>query len=162
MKATTSVLLLALVCSARPSFGLTRSCKWSVPTIPVFLNSSSFEARGFGAQEALQQLTNAMNVWNSEGQAAVRLVYGGDTTATSRSAGRITVWADTSAGCVIGLTVNQTGDCDGGVGVGIAIYTRLDVGCLAQPVDWTTDGPNLDQSQLGNVLVHELGHAVGL
>lgn len=132
--------------------------------MPVYVNAASFEARGFGAERARQQIQNAMNIWNVEGQANIRLTFAGDTTATSGQAGRINVWAGDAYGdpgsCIFASAAYSTsgGTCNHG---GIEIYWRTAGGCGYQPIDWTTDGPAPGTFQLADVVVHELGHVIG-
>lgn len=156
--------LVFVVVTASDAEAVTRTCKWSGTAIPVYVNSASFESRGYDGTRAQQQVLNAMNVWNTEGQANIRLTYGGDTTATTRAVGRINVWADDIYGapgsCTFAVAVwdQPSGVCDN---AGIAVYVRTESGCSYQPIDWVSDGPTLGAVQLADVMVHEFGHVIG-
>lgn len=162
LAAISSIVLLGAPASSRAA--VTRNGKWSTSEVPVYVNAASFEARGFGAERARQQVQNAMNIWNVEGQANIRLTFAGDTTATSGQSGRINVWAGDVYGwpgtCRFATAVYTTsgGTCNN---AGIEIYWRGFDACGYQPIDWTTDGPATGTFQLADILVHELGHVIG-
>lgn len=157
------ILKLAMIAaSLYPGRGeavVTRDCKWAISDVPVYVNVSTFEARGMQAERVRQQVTNALATWNTEGQANIRAYYAGDSTTVNGSPGKINIFAD-DISCNLALTSYSKPTCDF---VNIAVYMRKDAagGCGSAPNNWTLDGPTPGRWQLSDVLVHELGHGLG-
>jgi hypothetical protein len=165
LTATALLLFCSLLLANHGSAGaVTRSCKWNITDVPVYVNLTTFTDRGYEANDVLAAVYNAINTWYEEGGANIRPYYAGTTAASGGSPGQINIvmedWVGFSA-CFLGWAGWGNDNCDQG-GTYIVLFDKLWYNCPKAPVNWTgAEYPPAQYFSMQDVLTHEFGHALG-
>ncbi|MCI0695268.1 hypothetical protein L0337_25080 [candidate division KSB1 bacterium] len=142
---------------------VSRSCRWNVSAVPVYIDLTSFDLRGWDREHIIQEVINATTVWNTEAGGVISLYYAGDRAVSpvyNDNLGKIFIFAAESGGCALAIAAwAGGGDCEFG---SIAAYDRIDENCPpANGIEWMLDAPEARTFSMTGVLVHELGHVIG-
>jgi hypothetical protein len=143
---------------------VTRSCRWNIPSVPVYVDLATFDVRGWDQELAIQQVVNALTPWNTEGGGGLRAYYAGNKAYNNVGPSEVIVGffdsPQTVSTCALAITAFTTPSCGPAA---IAVYDRTNENCsdTAHPLEWRPDAPEVREFSLTEVLVHELGHALG-
>lgn len=143
----------------------TRSCKWNISELPVYVNIDSFTARGYNEIEVKMAVVDAINNWYIEGGANFRPYFAGYTTDTQGRQNQLNVimedWVGISGRCDYGWATYGSGNCDSG-NTYVVIFDKLWYNCPKRPLHWMDKRyPSSAYNSILNVLMHEFGHAFG-
>lgn len=164
---TLSVISSTHDASAQPTYYTTLDCPRSsvfAGEYPVYFVADTLQFHGFDPDEFRSAVIRAINVWNEEVRAAVRLRYAGDAPGGIAPNRSITIYHPTQAACsnsptALAITTRSGEPCND-LFVGRISISMDTEDCGGGTLLWNPTIASSSEWSYEAFLIHELGHAL--